>query len=44
VFDDDLVLEPGTGYYLVGKDRTYGSREEIQLSLYENSTARPCDE
>jgi hypothetical protein len=44
VFNDDLRLEPGTGYYFVGKDRTYGSREEVQLSLYENSTARPFDE
>jgi hypothetical protein len=38
VFDDDLVLEEGCGYYFVGKDRTYDSRGEIQLSLFENSS------
>jgi hypothetical protein len=40
VFNDDLVLDEGCGYYLVGEDRTYDPREEVQLSLYENSTAR----
>jgi len=40
VFNDDLVLDEGCGYYLVGKDRTYDQREEVQLSLYDSSTAR----
>jgi len=40
VFNDDLVLEEGCGYYLVGVDRTYDSREEVQFSLFENSSTR----
>jgi hypothetical protein len=40
VFNEDLVLDEGCGYYLVGEDRTYDQRDEVQLSLYENSTAR----
>ncbi|QRV16730.1 hypothetical protein JMJ58_07640 [Haloterrigena salifodinae] len=40
VFNEDIDLEEGCGYYLVGKDRTYDAGEEIQLSLYENSSAR----
>lgn len=40
VFNDDLDLETGCGYYLVGKDRTYDARGEVQLSLFENSSVR----
>lgn len=40
VFDNDLVLEEGCGYYFVGKDRTYDQRDEVQLSLFENSSVR----
>lgn len=40
VFDDDLVLDEGCGYYLVGKDRTYEAREEVQLSLFDGSSVR----
>lgn len=44
VFDDDLVLEEGCGYRFVGVDRTYEPREEVQLSLFESSTARKFHE
>lgn len=40
VFNEDLVLEEGCGYYLVGKDRVYEPAEEVQLSLFENSSKR----
>lgn len=40
VFNDELVLDEGCGYYLVGKDRTYDGREEVQLSLFDSSTVR----
>lgn len=39
VFTDDVDLEPGYGYYFIGVDRTYDAREEVQLSLVENSRA-----
>lgn len=39
VFTDDVDLEAGCGYYFVGVDRTYDAREEVQLSLVENSRA-----
>jgi hypothetical protein len=43
VFEDDLILDEGCGYYFVGVDRTYDAREEVQLSLFENSKARKFD-
>ena len=44
VFNDDLVLDEGCGYYFVGKDRVYEPAEEVQLSLFENSTIRKFHE
>jgi hypothetical protein len=39
-----LALEEGSGYYFVGVDRTCDPREGVQLSLFENSTARKFNE
>jgi|AntDeeMetagen285_2_1112576.scaffolds.fasta_scaffold04264_3 hypothetical protein len=44
VFNDDLVLDEGCGYYLVGVDRTYEPRDEVQFSLFENSSIRKFHE
>lgn len=40
VFNEDLDLEEGCGYRFFGVDRTYDTREEVQLSLFDSSWIR----
>jgi len=37
VFNDDIELETGVGYYFGGVDSTYEKRDEIQLKLVKKS-------
>lgn len=39
-FNKELDLETGCGYRFFGVDRTYDTREEVQLSLFDSSWIR----